>query len=264
MASGLARAIGPAVAEHRLARNNLAAAFPDRSAVELKRILAGVWDNVARVVAEYPHLREISFLDQHDRGRWVDIADVDRFFDLRDRQGPTLVFSAHLGNWELPAVVAARYGLEIVSLFRPTTNRAIAADLLALRQELIGGMVATGYGAAIEVARALEQGKCVGLLVDQRVAWHIQVPFFGRPVAVSPLLARLAREYDCPIHGVRCIRLPEGRFRVELSPRLSLPRDKDGKVDVEGTMTIVYQMIEQWVREYPEQWLWLHDRWRLA
>jgi KDO2-lipid IV(A) lauroyltransferase len=64
------------------------------------------------------------------------------------------------------------------------------------------------------------------------------------------------------VHGVRVIRLPQGRFRLELTKALNLPRDAEGRIDIAGTMQTVTNIIEGWVRERPEQWLWLHRRWR--
>jgi KDO2-lipid IV(A) lauroyltransferase len=76
------------------------------------------------------------------------------------------------------------------------------------------------------------------------------------------MLARLLRQIECPIHGVRIIRLPGHRFRAELSEEVKPVRDAAGKIDVQGTMQAVTSVIEGWIREYPDQWLWLHRRWR--
>jgi len=88
------------------------------------------------------------------------------------------------------------------------------------------------------------------------------VIFFGRRCKANPLLARLAHHFDCPIHGVRVIRLGGRRFRGELTEALNVPRDPDGRVNIERTMQVITSVVEQWVREHPEQWLWLHRRWR--
>jgi KDO2-lipid IV(A) lauroyltransferase len=88
------------------------------------------------------------------------------------------------------------------------------------------------------------------------------VPFFGRPAATSTLFAKLAREYDCPVHGVRTIRLPGDRFRIELTPAIDLPRDAEGLIDVMAATEKINSIIEGWIREHPDQWLWQHDRWR--
>ena len=84
----------------------------------------------------------------------------------------------------------------------------------------------------------------------------------GRPALVNPLLAKFARRFDCPVHGIRVIRLPRHRFRLELTPPLDLPRDADGRSTSPGAMQAMTRMVEGWVREHPEQWLWMHRRWR--
>jgi Kdo2-lipid IVA lauroyltransferase/acyltransferase len=100
------------------------------------------------------------------------------------------------------------------------------------------------------------------MLVDQHVADGIDVVFFSRKCKVNPALAWFARRFDCPIYGSRAIRLPDHRFQLELTEALCPPRDQDGKIDVSGTMQMITTIIEGWVREYPEQWLWMHRRWR--
>ena len=104
----------------------------------------------------------------------------------------------------------------------------------------------------------------VGMLVDQHYGPGIEVSFFGRPCMANPLLARVARLLECPIYGSRVIRLPDGKFRFEVTAALAPPRDDSGKIDVAQTMQMVTSMIESWVREHPEQWMWLHKRWRSA
>ena len=80
----------------------------------------------------------------------------------------------------------------------------------------------------------------------------------------STFFATLARQYECPVHGVRAIRLPGNRLHVELTPPIDLPRDADGLIDVIAATQKINDIVEGWVREHPEQWLWLHDRWRMA
>jgi KDO2-lipid IV(A) lauroyltransferase len=126
----------------------------------------------------------------------------------------------------------------------------------------MGRLIPSGFDAPLKLAKELARGAHVGMLVDQFDWRGVEVTFFGRRTKASPLLARLARHVDCPIHGVRAIRLPNHRFRVEITEALPAPRDADGKIDVDGTMQMVTSVIERWVREHPEQWLWVHRRWR--
>ncbi len=100
------------------------------------------------------------------------------------------------------------------------------------------------------------------MLVDQYYVRGVPVTFFGRPTRANPLIARLARNIDCPIHGIRVVRHPGNRFQLRLTEAITAPRDAEGKIDVEGTMQAITAVVEGWVREYPEQWLWVHRRWR--
>jgi KDO2-lipid IV(A) lauroyltransferase len=100
------------------------------------------------------------------------------------------------------------------------------------------------------------------MLVDQYTSRGVEVTFFGRPTKANALLARLARQVECPIHGVRTSRLPGNRFRFELTDEIPPVRDPEGKIDVEGTMQRITDVVEGWIREDPKQWLWLHRRWR--
>jgi KDO2-lipid IV(A) lauroyltransferase len=101
------------------------------------------------------------------------------------------------------------------------------------------------------------------MLVDQRFGRGPRIPFFGRPAATNTLFARLARHYDCPVYGVRAVRLPGLRFRIELEGPLELPRDAEGQIEIEAATRAITGVVEGWVREHPEQWLWMHRRWRV-
>src|SRR5581483_4470909 len=116
--------------------------------------------------------------------------------------------------------------------------------------------------APIRLARELEAGRHVGMLVDQYAVGGVDVTLFGRQTRANPLIARLARQIECPIHGTRVVRLSGGRFRVDLTEPITPARDAEGKIDVAKTMQIITGVVEGWVREHPEQWLWVHRRWR--
>ena len=80
-------------------------------------------------------------------------------------------------------------------------------------------------------------------------------------MTTNPLLGKLARQFECDVYPARCIRLPGGRFRLVIEPAIDIPRAADGRVDVPATSQILNDKIEEWVREYPGQWQWFHDRW---
>ena len=260
----LARIIGPLTRENRMAANSIARAFPEKSAAERKAILAGAWENFARVIVEFVFLDELAAAFDPARpteGR-ITVAGIDRFVALRDDGKPAVIVAAHLANWEVLGVVAHTFGLKTVLPFRAPGNFHLAEDVLAKREALMGRLVENHRGAAFEIAAALDRGEHLGMLVDQRLRGGLNVPFFGRQAETNPLAAKFARQYDCPVHGARAIRLPGGRLHLELTPAIELPRDADGLVDVTAATTRINEIVEGWVREHPEQWFWLHDRWK--
>jgi KDO2-lipid IV(A) lauroyltransferase len=259
------RRIGPWLKEHRIGRDNLVAAFPEKSSTEIDAILDKVWENLGMWGGEFAHLdRMWDFNEASPAAGRIDAdqATIDRFIKLRDDGKGALIFAAHLGNWELPALAGPAYGLESAIVFRPPNLNAVAAAVERIRAVNMGTIVPTERDAPLRLARMLEKGVHAGMLVDQYYVRGVDVEFFGRKTRCNPLLARLAAQVECPIHGVRVIRLPNHRFRLELSEEVAAVRGADGKIDVKGTMQAITSVVEGWIREYPEQWLWLHRRWR--
>ena len=262
----LMRVVGPWLPEHKVGRANLKAAFPDKSAREIDAILAGVWENLGRVGAEFAHLDRMTVLD-FERGGAADIVydriSYERFLAVRDSGKPTIGFTAHLANWEVPAIAPAVSKMKSNLLYRRPNIGAVADAVIAMRAGCMGNLIPTGLDAPIRLANALERGEHVGMLVDQHFVKGVDVVFFGRWAKANPLIAQLARHTECPIRGVRVVRRPDGNsFWGEMTDEITPVRDADGKIDIQGTMQVITGIVEAWVREHPEQWLWLHRRWR--
>jgi KDO2-lipid IV(A) lauroyltransferase len=264
-AGRLMQRLGRLRPEHRVGRANLTAAFPEKSPEEIEAILLQVWDNLGRVGAEYAHLDRLWDFDPDRPGAGrieVSSASLERFVQIRDDGKPALIFAAHLANWELPALAGPIHEVDSAVLYRMPNIGKIAAAVREMRSGCMGTLIPTGIGAPSAAAGALERGVHVGMLVDQHFTHGVEVDFFGRRCKANPMIARLARYYDCPIHGARSIRLPGHRFRLELTEAIGPPRDHEGRLDVKATMQVITSIVEGWVREHPGQWLWLHRRWR--
>jgi KDO2-lipid IV(A) lauroyltransferase len=257
--------LGPFLPEHRIGRANLAAAYPEKSAAEIESILRGVWDNLGRVGAEFAHLDRLweHQLSHQRLGRYEDSDEsLNRFFRLRDDGQPALIFAAHLANWELPALAGTAFGLDTTVLYRRPKLGPIAEAVTRVRAGGMGTLIPTGLAAPVKLLRVLEAGGHVGLLVDQHNEQGVDVTFFGRRCKANPLIAQLARHAECPIHGSRVIRRAGNEFRLELTEAITPTRETDGRIDISGTMQVITSVVEGWVREHPEQWLWVHRRWR--
>jgi KDO2-lipid IV(A) lauroyltransferase len=260
------RRAGPFLPEHRVGRANLTAAFPDKPAAEIERILTGVWDNLGRYAVEFAQIDRLTNADpsRPDDDIVADPATSERFHRLRHDGKGALIFASHLANWELPALVAARHGLDTAVLFRRPNIRAVSDAVLKIRAGCMGTLVATGLDAPVKLGHMLEANRHVAMLADQHFVKGVEVTFFGRRCKANPLIAQLARHVESPIHGTRVVRRGDdrNRFTIEMTDAITPVRDAQGLIDIAGTMQVITTVIEGWVREHPEQWLWLHRRWR--
>lgn len=260
--SSFARWLGPRIWRHKVVVQNLEIAFPEKTAEERKQLASDSWAEMAKSLIEYVHLDEIFDLDERTgESENIEVKNGDQFWKLRNDGLPGILFTGHIANFELLPMVASRFDLVVHSLFRQPNNKYAASHVAKARKQVSQNLIASGQGAAFQLVSALERGDHVGLLVDQKFRKGIEVPFFGKNAPTNTLLAKLARRYNCPVHGARCVRLPGGRFRLEITDELVLPRDDNGDIDIRGTTEMVTRVIEGWVREHPEQWLWMHRRW---
>ena len=254
--------LGPKLGRHKLILTNLRNAYPDKDEAEIERIAVASWGHIGRLAAEYVFLDKIFDFDPENPGDGrIEVEGVELFRELLTLDRPFIVFTAHTGNFELLPVGAASFGLYVSVLFRPPNNPYVADKVFRFRRKRMGQLVPSHAGSAFALASALERGEGVGILVDQKFRRGTDTQFFDQNVKTNPLLAKLARQFDCAIYPARCIRLPGNRFRLVIEPSVELPRKENGQVDVNATAQLLNDKVESWVREYPEQWLWYHDRW---
>jgi Kdo2-lipid IVA lauroyltransferase/acyltransferase len=249
------RAIGPLTSlSHRVDRN-LRIAFPEMSELERKAVAAGMWDNLGRVLAELPHMRKI-----RDNG-YVEVVGAEHL-EHRDRGKPLLFWTGHLANWEIIPSVAERFGTNIDFIYRAPNNPLVDDLLRKLRDDAGGGnLIPKGPRGARNIVRTLAHNGVIGLVIDQKMNDGIAIPFFGKEAMTAPALANLALRYECPAVPLRMERLEGTRFRLTAYPPMSMPRTGDHHADALAIMMRVNAMVEDWIRERPEQWLWVHNRW---
>lgn len=250
----IARKIGPWTRPHRIADANLRNIMPDKTAIARAAILDGMWDNLGRVVGELPHLAALD----------IAVEGVDILADLRARGQPVLFFSAHYGNWEAMAPALARLDFSTLLIYRRANVRPVNDAILGLRTEAGGLLAAKGPEASRAILRAVRQGQSIAMLVDQKMNDGVPLPFFGRPAMTATAIADLALKYGWPILPARCLRLGPGRFKIILEEPMRFDLTGDKREAARAIMTAVNARIENWVRERPDHWFWVHRRWGAA
>jgi KDO2-lipid IV(A) lauroyltransferase len=251
--------LGPLLPLHARARRNLTRALPELSKGEVESTLGEMWRNLGRVAGEYPHLGKFR---AYAPGERIEVVGEEHLAAAKQEAHGALFFTGHLANWEVSGLPVIQYGIDMAYVYRAPNNPFVDRLLSRVRgRDITQNAIAKGASGAREMVRQVRQGGYTAMLVDQKMNDGIAVPFFGRDAMTAPALAQLAFKFDLPVWPVRVERLKGCRFRATVYPKLELPRSGDAAEDVAEAMRRVNATLEDWIRERPGQWLWLHNRW---
>ncbi|MFP4650047.1 MAG: lysophospholipid acyltransferase family protein [Desulfobacterales bacterium] len=180
---------------------------------------------------------------------------------MQEKKG-VLVLTAHLGNWELLITAAGKIGLPISAIYRPMEFEPLDRFFRQLRSSS-GASLFPKKMAMRKVLRSLRDNKLVGILLDQNtgVSKGVFADFFGEPAGTNKGLALVARETGTPVVPMFLVR-DNGFFRVICGPQLPRIKTRDKTKDIEASTRLYNKVIEDMIRLYPEQWFWVHRRWK--
>ena len=254
----LLRTVGPWNRADRIARRNLQTVFPEKSRKEIDRIVRGVWDNTGRVIGEWPHLTKIEPGGPDGR---IEVVGGEILAEAAAAGGPVITITGHYGSLEVAAYVSNRLGRPTTGIYRPAQNPWVNKLVQWSRGGIAKDMLPKGPATAIGALEILKAGGWLGVPFDQKFNEGVPVPFFGREAMTSPLAARMALSFRCPLIPIRADRVAGAHYRVIVCPPLELPDTGDRKKDRETLLLAMNRMLEDWIREKPEQWFWVHKRW---
>ncbi|HEX4825737.1 MAG TPA: lysophospholipid acyltransferase family protein [Candidatus Polarisedimenticolaceae bacterium] len=244
----------------RIARENLARAYGDTvPAPERERILRRCWRHFGRIgldVLYFPRL------GRDDLGGVLAIEGAEHLRQALTLGRGALVFSAHYGHWEAGAYAMGLLEIPFAVIGRPLDNPLLERRLLALRGGT-GNAVIPKRRAVRETMKALAAGTAVAILIDQDARDDgVFVPFFGRPASTTPTLALLALRTGAPVVPVFARVAADGTIGVHVQPAVPIEATGDRDADVLRVTAACTAVVETWVRRDPEQWLWMHRRWK--
>jgi Kdo2-lipid IVA lauroyltransferase/acyltransferase len=250
----LGRAIGPHIGRTRLARRQMAEHLPELSQAARDAAIREMWENLGRTLTEYPHLKNAR-LAEH-----ITVSGAEHIDAAIESGKPVLMFSGHIGNWEICSFICTRRGMKLHLLYRPPNNPLIDKLIDRVRLSFNAGHYGKGKEGARGAMRAILKGDSVGVLIDQKDNEGALIPFLGAPAMTSVVMARLALKYQLPVIPARAVRHQGIVQEVIFYPPLSLPEGRD-EAAAEALMQQMNEIISSWVRERPGQWFWLHRRW---
>lgn len=249
----LGRKLGPRSRKlTHIANTNLSLAFPEKTSEEKERILKGMWENLGRVAAEFAHLPSDELL-----GRVTCIS----LENLPVADQPAIFVSGHYGNWELTYPIAHAHGVPMTLVYRHANNPYIDRLISRIRRYHADDMFPKGMQGAVRLAKALKRRMSLAMLIDQKMNEGIAVPFFGHEVMAPVAAAQFALRFDLPIIPARVVRTQGAHFKAFVYPSLAYAKTGDETHDVQTILRALHALLEEWIREHPEQWFWIHRRW---
>jgi KDO2-lipid IV(A) lauroyltransferase len=263
LGGAVARSIGPLLPVSKIAERNLRLALPELDAAARSRIIRGVWENLGRTVGELPHVARLRRTDPGDGPGWW-MEGEEHIVALAKRGGPAILFSGHIGNWEVLPRALTHYGIHASTFYRAAANPLVDQTILRLRREALGidiPVFPKGATGARQAMAHLSHKGFLGLLVDQKMNDGIAVPLFGHMAMTAPAAAAFALRYRCPLIPGHVERTAPAQFRLICEPPLPLPDTGDRQTDIATLTRAMNACLERWIRARPEGWLWLHRRW---
>ena len=236
---------------------NLNLAFPKKSNLEKKKILKKMWYHFGRVIGEYPHLHKIKIY----KNRNLKIIGINNLLDPLKKDKNCIYFSAHIGNWELSSHPLTQNGFKINFVYRALNNK-FADDLLKkIRFKYGVKLIKKGAEGAKECIKALKNKENLGMLIDQKMNDGLPVNFFNKVAMTAPAIAKFALKFRCQIVPALCIREKGIKYKIEYFKPIQYSFLKKLGSE-EKIMLYLNKIIEKWIIEHPEQWIWVHDRWK--
>lgn len=249
------RKIAPHLHRHRRAVDNLARAFPDKTAAQCGEIALDMWENLGRTFAEGFHLREIAASDR------LNLPQADMLRQLAGTAGGKLFCSGHLANWELLAIALNNFGMPPVAVYQKVKNPWVDGFIRRERAFIYtGGLHPKDKSAARNLIKAARSGATLAFLADLRDHSGIAVEFFGMPAPSTPFPAILVQLLDLPLFIGSIVRREGVRFELEMR-QLHYQPSGDRDADTAGITAMIHAELEKIIRANPAQWMWGHRRW---
>lgn len=247
--------------KHRMiAIDNLTRAFGDeKSPTEIKMLARRVFKNLVQIIFEIGWSLN---LDSKDFPKYFVIEGLSNYKRAYKKNKGVLGLTAHIGNWELLPIVEAMIGYPLNIIYRPLDLSFLNQFFIMLRSRF-GAKTTSKANSMFKIFKSLKQGEIIGMLMDQNVDWYegVFVDFFGQRACTNKGLALLALKTGAPVVPVFLVREGEG-FKAEFGSEVPLIKTGDKTKDIEANTQQYNKIIEEFICRYPDQWFWVHQRWK--
>ena len=258
-AAKIATFIGPKIAVHKLAYKNISNALPNLNEDEKNKILNDMWDNLGRIVGEYPH---ISYCKIEEIEKFAEFPKetIENIESLKNSKKGGIIFSGHIGNWEVGPKAFMKFGIIPHTVYRPLNNPYVERMTAKIRNQK---MITKGASGSRMIIDVIKNGGFIIIMADQKISEGEAIQFFHDKAITTTSIAKIALKYDVPLIPARSIRLGKDfKFIVDVEKPLEFKKTKDINENVVGLTLKINQKLESWIKQYPSQWFWVHNRWK--
>ena len=248
------------VKQRIIALHNLRNAFPEKSLDEVGAIAKGVYRHLALVMAE---LFEMPYITRETLHEWADVEGLEHLEKAFAQGKGVLSVVAHFGNWELMTIAIPLVARPMKIVYRPLDS-PVMDNLLGWIRTKHGNSLIPKGGAGKRIIHLLRENNAIGILSDQNVASYegVFVNFFGRLACTGVGTAVLALQSGAPVLPAFMPRMPDGRYKLLILPPVEIARTDDYESDLVVNTQRFTKVVEDVVRQYPDQWFWIHQRWK--
>lgn len=251
---GLAGFLGPHLPVSKKARRNIQKSLPDLTPQEQASLVKRVWQSLGLITAEFFYITRIIQSPKN-----FTLENAHHIQPILEKKSGAIFFSAHLGNWELSYAGLLQDGVPLSLIARRQRNPFAEWIINRNRKKQGIQMIPRTASGSRKLVKALKSGRFIGALFDTYDSDGAFLPFFDQPAKTTTALARVAIRLGYPLVPTQVIRHPNNHFTIRYHPPI-YPNTTDTP---ESLMIQVNALIEHWIRENPDQWLWLHDRWKI-
>lgn len=258
----LGRGLSKIAREGSLADDNIAQAMPHISATERKEILRQFWEQLGRLIGEFPHMAKFS----REAETRVVIEGAEHVKAALPDGGPAIFVSGHFSNWEMTMLGVRQLVGRAGALYRHANNPYMDKWIIRQRSAFMPLQIPKGSKGARTMIDEIKKGTSMVLLVDQKLGRGDPITFMGRETKAPSAAVKVARRFDIPVIPTVVRRRHDGpdksHFVQHFFPAIHVAKTENAKADVDAAMREVYDAIEDWIETSPQEWLWAHNRWK--
>ncbi|HSQ97153.1 MAG TPA: lysophospholipid acyltransferase family protein [Rickettsiales bacterium] len=252
---------GPWTPPSFLAMRNLKKVMPELTLFQRIKIILGMWNNLGKGIAEFILINSISY-EELEKYINIDKESEENLKKIKNSKQGELIFTAHFGNWEIFSRIFAHLNIPISAIYRAMNNKYVDDIILEYRQKNKMEMIPKGQKGVIKLARSLRSGRKILMLVDQRLSNGIDVKFLDRDAKTTDSVATLALRHNYKVYSAVVFRRSFSSFFDVKIEEFDVINTGNLKEDIEATTLKINKKIESWIRLKPEQWFWVHNRWK--